>query len=140
MNYKIEYKHIELRDGEKVRSPKDIFSLTESFRHDIQEYMYIYGLCDSGDVRLVHEVIKGASNRLLVTPKDLIMPLLHNGLYRAILCHNHPSGDNAPSSEDLAFTKKIKEGFSLLGLELVDHLIVSPMDGFFSFKANNLIG
>jgi DNA repair protein RadC len=139
MKYKIKYKLIELLDGEKVRSPQDIYNLTESFRHDIQEYMFIYGLCNSGDVRLVHTVIKGSSNKLMLTPKDLVMPLLHNGLYRAILCHNHPSGDLVPSSEDLSFTKKVKEVFSLLGLELVDHLIVSPLEGFYSFKANNLI-
>src|SRR5712692_9278417 len=41
-----------------------------------------------------------------------------------VLFHNHPSGDPAPSAEDLTFTKRIQQSLSLVEIDLVDHLIV----------------
>jgi DNA repair protein RadC len=41
-----------------------------------------------------------------------------------IVAHNHPSGDPAPSADDLALTKRFDEGAKLLGIKLLDHIIV----------------
>jgi DNA repair protein RadC len=37
--------------------------------------------------------------------------------------HNHPSGDPEPSAEDLALTRRLAAAGSLLGIELLDHII-----------------
>jgi DNA repair protein RadC len=50
-----------------------------------------------------------------------------------IIFHNHPSGDPAPSAEDLMFTKKVVEAGTLLGVEVVDHLILG-MNRYVSLK------
>ena len=42
-----------------------------------------------------------------------------------ILAHNHPSGDPTPSPEDLAVTRHLQEAGRLLGVEVLDHLVVS---------------
>jgi DNA repair protein RadC len=42
-----------------------------------------------------------------------------------IICHNHPSGNLRPSSEDIRITEKIKQGGKLLDITVHDHLIVS---------------
>ena len=41
-----------------------------------------------------------------------------------IVAHNHPSGDPTPSKADYDTTKKLNDGASLVGLELIDHLII----------------
>jgi DNA repair protein RadC len=41
-----------------------------------------------------------------------------------IVAHNHPSGDPAPSGEDLRITAELAEAGHLLDIELLDHLII----------------
>ena len=45
-----------------------------------------------------------------------------------IVAHNHPSGDPAPSKADYDTTVKLNEGASLVGLELIDHIILGSAD------------
>ena len=49
-----------------------------------------------------------------------------------ILLHNHPSGDSRPSQADIRFTDKLRQACSLMGINLVDHIIVAE-ESFFSF-------
>jgi len=49
-----------------------------------------------------------------------------------ILCHNHPSGNLTPSQEDIAITKKIKEGLHLFDIRVTDHIILTS-DSYYSF-------
>ncbi|MNW97861.1 hypothetical protein D3C86_273140 [compost metagenome] len=48
-----------------------------------------------------------------------------------IICHNHPSGNLRPSSEDIRITEKIKQGGKLLDIAVHDHLIISE-NGYLS--------
>ena len=45
-----------------------------------------------------------------------------------IVAHNHPSGDPTPSKADYDTTVKLNEGASLVGLELIDHIIIGSAD------------
>ena len=45
-----------------------------------------------------------------------------------IVAHNHPSGDPTPSKADYDTTVKLNEGASLVGLELIDHIILGSAD------------
>lgn len=45
-----------------------------------------------------------------------------------IVAHNHPSGDPTPSKVDYDTTVKLNEGASLVGLELIDHIIIGSAD------------
>ena len=46
------------------------------------------------------------------------------GAEEIIVAHNHPSGNPTPSKSDYDTTAKLNEGASLVGLELIDHLII----------------
>ena len=41
-----------------------------------------------------------------------------------LVVHNHPSGENTPSSEDIAVTKRLVEAGRILGIRVVDHIVV----------------
>ncbi|MFS6998643.1 JAB domain-containing protein [Carnobacterium maltaromaticum] len=56
----------------------------------------------------------------------------HNAA-RILIYHNHPSGDVLPSEADKQFTKKLFKVGELLGIEVLDHIIVSEDDAF-SFR------
>ena len=54
---------------------------------------------------------------------------MHLGSFCA---HNHPSGNLNPSSSDLKITQKIKEAGNLMDIQLLDHLIITSEDEYFS--------
>ncbi len=54
-------------------------------------------------------------------------------LPRIFIAHNHPSGNPQPSENDYLFTEKIKQAGELLGIELLDHLVVTS-NSYYSFR------
>ena len=55
-----------------------------------------------------------------------------------ILCHNHPSGDPSPSKEDILITKRLKECGTLLGIEVLDHIIIGN-ETYISLKEKGIV-
>ena len=55
-----------------------------------------------------------------------------------ILSHNHPSGNLTPSEADKSITRKIKEGATLLDIQVIDHIIVTQKE-YYSFADKGLI-
>jgi DNA repair protein RadC len=53
-----------------------------------------------------------------------------------IICHNHPSGNSQPSESDKKITRKIKEASEFLDMQLMDHIIITPNEGYYSFADN----
>ena len=50
-----------------------------------------------------------------------------------MLWHNHPSGDPTPSQEDMAITERLSSAAGIIGIEMLDHVIVSEAS-YYSFK------
>lgn len=80
---------------------------------------------------VVHHTSGGISGTLMDVGIIFQSALLANakGL---ILFHNHPSGKSLPSDADIHITRKLREGGKLLDIEILDHIIITPMDGFYS--------
>ncbi|RLD50070.1 MAG: hypothetical protein DRI94_09610, partial [Bacteroidetes bacterium] len=55
-----------------------------------------------------------------------------------IVCHNHPSGNIKPSSEDINLTKKLKSACELVDISFLDHVIVS-YNHFYSFADEGVV-
>ncbi len=83
-------------------------------------------------------LFKGTENRVSVAIDVIIRRALINKSARIIVGHNHPSGNANPSVEDVKMTARLSESCKMLGLELLDHLIVTKSD-FFSFKNESLL-
>lgn len=79
---------------------------------------------------LVHkEIITiGTLDRMLVNPRDVLEPAIRYLSGFIVILHNHPAGNLDPSQEDLEFTKNLQEGAKILGLELLDHVLVTAND------------
>jgi DNA repair protein RadC len=56
-----------------------------------------------------------------------------------ILSHNHPSGQLKPSRADQQLTRKIQKSAKLFDIRVLDHLILSPEEGYFSFADEGLL-
>lgn len=80
-----------------------------------------------------HEVSRGTLDATLVHPREVFKAALLVNSASIIVSHNHPSGDQTPSADDVALTSRLAAAGELLGIELLDHIIIG--DGrYFSFK------
>lgn len=80
------------------------------------------------------EIFRGTLNRASVEPRALLKQGLLLGAAAMVLFHTHPSGDPAPSAEDLVFTKRLCEAGELVGVKLLDHLILGGSGAWVSLR------
>lgn len=66
----------------------------------------------------------GTATETLAHPRDIFREIIRQGAIRAIVAHNHPSGNVQPSPEDIHLTRQLLQAGQLLGIPLLDHLIL----------------
>jgi DNA repair protein RadC len=87
------------------------------------------------DHRIIHE---GTIDHAIVYPRRIIEQALAARAAGLILVHNHPSGDPAPSDEDLRLTRSIQEAARPLDIRVLDHIIVGRQ-GYCSFAEKKIL-
>jgi len=89
----------------------------------------------------VHTVSVGCLTGALVAPREVFKPaiLAAGGSAAIILCHNHPSGEPEPSPEDIALTRRLAAAGSLLGIEVLDHLVLGEAGRYVSLKDRGVL-
>ncbi len=125
------YKSKELTD------PKKVYQLIKSkLKNYHKEHFYVIALNSRN--HSVAEVSIGSLNASIVHPREVFAEAIKNKAASVIFVHNHPSGDPEPSEDDLLLTKRLVKAGKILGIEVIDHIIVTKND-FFSFKEKKLI-
>ncbi len=71
------------------------------------------------------EISVGSLDTSIVHPRETFREAIVASASAIILAHNHPSGDSAPSREDLELTRRLTEAGRLLGIPVLDHLIIA---------------
>ena len=126
------------KKSEIYLKPKDVWDELKDIRNNKKEHFVILYL-DSRRQEIKRDIISiGSLNANLVHPREVFEPAVRNLAAQIILSHNHPSGDPEPSENDLEITKRLVEAGKILGIEVVDHIIVTKSD-FFSFKEEKII-
>ncbi len=89
--------------------------------------------------QVTHEVMvyRAQVNAINISEAELLKEAVRVNAPALVLSHCHPSGDPAPSPEDINVTNLANNAASLLGLTLVDHLIVGK-DSWVSLKQRGL--
>jgi DNA repair protein RadC len=131
----LQHSKIQIQDSRHVAQVfLDLLSLEDEIERD-KEHFYVCHLDIRSRVKLVELVSIGTLNGTLVHPRETFRRAVCQGSASIIVAHNHPSGECEPSDEDTRVTKLLFEAGTLLGIQLLDHIIFAP-DSFFSFKAN----
>ena len=78
----------------------------------------------------------GGLTSTVVDVRVVMQTVLVTNATSIILAHNHPSGNIYPSSLDDSLTKRIKSACELMDIRLLDHIIVTPFDTFYSYCDN----
>ena len=126
------------KKAEIYLEPKEIWEELKDLRDHKKEHFVIFYL-DSRNQEIKREIVSvGSLNANLVHPREVFEPAVRHLAAQIVLAHNHPSGDPEPSEDDLEITKRLVESGKILGIEVVDHIIITKT-GFMSFKEKNLI-
>lgn len=117
-----------------VRTAGEIFSYVSDMRNLSKEHLR--GIYLNAHYKVIHdEVISiGTVDANIIHPREVFKPALEHSAVALILVHNHPSGITTPSEADLAVTNQLIEAGKLLGVDLIDHVIVTK-DTFLSIPA-----
>jgi DNA repair protein RadC len=112
--------------GAHVRTPEEAAAVLRELAKPLDHERFWALMLDSRN-RLkggVNEVSKGILDSSLVHPREVFKPAIQSGCAALILVHNHPSGDPAPSSEDLRITRQLIQAGQVIGIKVLDHVIL----------------
>jgi DNA repair protein RadC len=124
---------------DRFTSPRQVFDyFHHEFRDSRKEYFLILLL--DGKNRIIRrvQVSEGSLNQSIVHPREVFIPAVKESAAAIILVHNHPTGDPAPSSEDIAITRRLREAGDIMGIKVLDHIIIGDGE-FVSFVERGLL-
>jgi len=95
-----------------------------------------YVFCLNKKFKLINTAIisQGTLDESAVYPREIVREAIKNNAAAIILAHNHPGGSIRPSRSDREVTRRIIDGTELIGLDVIDHIIVTG-DTYYSFAA-----
>jgi len=124
---------------DRFTSPCQVFDYFHHEFRDCRKEYFLVLLLD-GKNRIIRrvQISEGSLNQSIVHPREVFSPAVKESAAAMILVHNHPTGDPAPSSEDIAVTRRLKEAGELMGIKILDHIIIGDGE-FVSFVERGLI-
>jgi len=90
-----------------------------------REHYWIIGLNAKNEALYVELCSLGTLTNAAIHPRETFRIAVLKGAASIIAVHNHPSGDVAPSREDIAITDRLTQAGELLGIKLLDHVIIN---------------
>jgi DNA repair protein RadC len=134
---RVKSRRIERND--RYTSPDQVFEHYHLSYRDRRKEYFLALLLD-GKNRVIREVkiSEGSLNQSIVHPREVFSPAVRESAAAVILVHNHPTGDPAPSREDIEITKRLKEAGDIMGVKVLDHIIIG--DGsYLSFSSRGML-
>jgi DNA repair protein RadC len=113
-------------DRAQLRTPGDVAAhlLPEYGARPVEQFGIV--LLDAKH-RLLKTIVLtvGTLDRSVVHPREVFREAAAARAAGIVLFHNHPSSDPTPSADDLALTRRLVDAGSLMGIEVLDHLILT---------------
>lgn len=108
-----------------IRSAADAYAYASDMRMLTKEHLR--GMYLNTHYQVIHDEIisVGTVDANLLHPREVYKPALEYSAAAVVLVHNHPSGIATPSAADREVTRQLAAAGALLGIELIDHLVVT---------------
>ena len=128
-----------LYKNRQVKSPQSAYEIIQEFLGDVdREHFVVLCLDTKNQPTCIQTVHIGSLNSSIVHPREVLKSALLSNSASIIVAHNHPSNICEPSHEDIEVTKRLCEAGRILGIDVLDHLIIST-DNFCSLKEKGII-
>jgi DNA repair protein RadC len=108
-----------------IRSPEDAaaYLMTDMTALN-QEHFVVLFLNVKNEVLHKQTIFIGSLNSSIVHPRDIFREAVKRSAASIVVSHNHPSGNPTPSPEDIEVTRRLTEAGSIIGIEVLDHVII----------------
>lgn len=103
-----------------------------------EEFIVMY-LNNNGSLLGIQKLSKGGINGTVADIRLILATALKSLATGIVISHNHPSGNLKPSENDKNLTEKFNIACKNIEIKLLDHVIVTPEDGYFSFADEFLL-
>jgi DNA repair protein RadC len=114
------------RDRIVIKRPEDILPIVRADLLDKKKEHFFIVLLDTRNQYIGREKVSvGSLDTSIVHPREVFRPAVAASASSVILVHNHPSGNLEPSEEDIKITRRLVEAAEIMGIEVLDHIIIS---------------
>ena len=127
-----------IKSNKRITSAEEVYEELKAFSSKSQEHFLTITLDGASHIINTRTVFIGTLNQSLVHPREVFADAIADRAAGIIIAHNHPSGTLEASRADIAITQRLKEVSKLVGIELLDHMILSK-HGFYSFSDEGLL-
>ncbi|MBP9715744.1 MAG: DNA repair protein RadC [Candidatus Pacebacteria bacterium] len=122
----------------EILSSLDVWNFCSDIRSTKREHFIAFYL-DTQNRLIERQIISiGTLNASLVHPREVFEPALTLHASSILIAHNHPSGELNPSADDIEVTRRLVQSGKIIGVEIVDHIIVTK-NSYLSFQQKNLL-
>jgi DNA repair protein RadC len=123
--------------GQRVAGASEVWTYFRSRLAPLPvEEFWALGLDVRHRVQSEHCLARGSLTGVEIHPRDVFRPLIRQATAAVIFCHNHPSGDPAPSRADIELTARLRAVGDLCGIPVLDHVVVG-WEGYASLAERN---
>ncbi len=125
---------IRIEPRRAIHNPDDVVAILkdELLKADREKLISI--ILNAKNIVIGMEVVSvGSLTASIAHPREIFKSAILKNAAAIILSHNHPSGDPAPSQEDIRLTERISKAGEILGIKLLDHVIIGEL-GHYSFS------
>lgn len=128
-----------LYEKKRVKTPEQVLSLVKSrLKGKKKEHFLVLLLDTRNQVISISNVSVGSLDTNIVHPREVFKEAISSSASSCVFVHNHPSGDPAPSEDDMELTKRLTKAGEIVGIDVLDHIIVTDND-FISLKERGII-
>lgn len=127
-----------------IRESSDVYRvmreilMNEQLLDREKEHFWMLGLANNNRLQYVELVSLGSVNATIVEPMNAFRFTVMKGCIKAIMVHNHPSGDLSPSERDMDMTDRLIQVGNILNIMVIEHLIISTKS-YLSFNDTGLM-
>ena len=123
----------------KITGSSDVAIIFQALIGDLPyEEFWVLFLNRANKILSKRKISQGGISGTVIDPRIILKIAIDQLASSIILCHNHPSGNNRPSTEDIKVTKKMAEAGKLFDIPILDHIIIAG-DKYYSFADEGLI-
>ena len=130
----------------RIRSPEDVARLLRDRAKSLDREVFWVLLLDAKNYLRTRPVsiTTGLLDASLVHPREVFREAVRSATAAVVLVHNHPSGDPAPSPEDIRITRQLAEAGKVVDIRVLDHVILGKSSGagtkdFLSFREDGIV-
>ncbi|MBN1675970.1 MAG: DNA repair protein RadC [Kiritimatiellae bacterium] len=109
----------------RIRSPLDVAALMRERIRPLEEEVFWVLLLDARNQLKGRplELTRGLLDANLIHPREAFREAVRSACAALVLVHNHPSGDPAPSAEDIRITRQLVQAGTIVDIKVLDHII-----------------